>query len=51
MYTMYIIAVLGLNSGLHAGTLPLQPLRQSFFMLGLFEIGSHELFVQAGFKP
>jgi hypothetical protein len=38
--------VLGLELGLH-----LEPLHQSnFFVIGFFEIGSHELFAQAGFK-
>jgi hypothetical protein len=31
--------------------LPLEPLHQPCFVLGIFEIGSRELFAQAGFKP
>jgi hypothetical protein len=27
------------------------PLHQLFFVLGVFKIGSQELFAQAGFKP
>jgi hypothetical protein len=34
-----------------AGALPLELLCQPFFMLGIFEIGSCELFAQTGFKP
>jgi hypothetical protein len=34
-----------LNSG------PPAPLCQPFFVMVFFEIGSHELFVWAGFKP
>jgi hypothetical protein len=35
-----------LTQGLH-----LQPLYQFYFCEGFFEIGTHELFVWAGFKP
>jgi hypothetical protein len=31
-------------------TLPLEPLHQPFLVLGIFEIGSHELFAWVGFK-
>jgi hypothetical protein len=44
----------GLNLGPHtsyAGTLLLEPFCQSFFVLGIFEIGSHELLAWAGLKP
>jgi hypothetical protein len=27
-----------------------EPLHQPFFVMGIFEIGSHELFAQAGFE-
>jgi hypothetical protein len=37
-------------SCLLGSTLPLEPLRQSFSVLGFFKIGSHELFACAGFK-
>jgi hypothetical protein len=43
-----------LNSGPHscqAGALPLESLHQPFFVLGIFEIGSHNLFAWTGFKP
>jgi hypothetical protein len=36
---------------LRAGALSLEPLHQPFFALGIFHIGSHELFAWAGFKP
>jgi hypothetical protein len=32
-------------------TLPFEPLLQSCFVIGFFELSSHELFVKAGFKP
>jgi hypothetical protein len=44
----------GFNSGLlvcYAGSLSLEPLRQIFFVFCFFEIGSHELFAWAIFKP
>jgi hypothetical protein len=42
-----------LNSGSHtcwAGALPLEVFHQPFFGLGIFDIGSHELFALTGFK-
>jgi hypothetical protein len=41
----FFFAVLGFELGLH-----LESLHQSFFVMGIFEIGSCELFAQAGFK-
>jgi hypothetical protein len=41
--SFFIIIILGLNSGLHtykAGTIPLEPLHQPSFVLGIFEIVS-----------
>jgi hypothetical protein len=29
----------------------LEPLHLPFFVMGFFDIGSHELFAQAGFEP
>jgi hypothetical protein len=37
--------------GLNSGSTHLGPLHQPFFCEGFFEIGSHKLFAQAGFKP
>jgi hypothetical protein len=34
----------GVNSVSEAGTLSLEPLHLTFFVLGVLEIGSHELF-------
>jgi hypothetical protein len=47
-YFIYFLVILGLNSGAHA--LPLEPLHQPYFELGILEIGAHELFALAGFK-
>jgi hypothetical protein len=33
------------------GVPPLEPFHQLFFEFRIFEIGSQELFVEAGFKP
>jgi hypothetical protein len=44
----------GLNSSFHsfyADALQLEPLHQPFFVLGIFKIGSQELFAWAGFEP
>jgi hypothetical protein len=30
---------------------PLEPHHQPFFVLGIFEIESHDLFARAGFEP
>jgi hypothetical protein len=40
----------GTGLELRAYSLHLEPLHQPFFMLGIFEIGSHELFPWAGFE-
>jgi hypothetical protein len=36
---------------LRAGALPLEPFHEPFLVSGIFEIGSLELFAQAGFEP
>jgi hypothetical protein len=41
IYLFVYFVVLGLH---------LEPLLQPFFVMGFFEIGSHELFAQDGFK-
>jgi hypothetical protein len=43
---LFIFAVLGLE--LRAFTLSHSP---ALFVIGIFKIGSHELFAKAGFKP
>jgi hypothetical protein len=48
------LTVLGLNSRPHVcytGSLPLEPLHQYCFVLGIFEIGSHKLFALDGLEP
>jgi hypothetical protein len=49
---IYLLQCWGLNSGPYpcAGTLPLEPLSQPYFVLGILEIGSLELFAQAAFE-
>jgi hypothetical protein len=49
----YFLVFLGFElrvSNLLAGTLPLEPLRQPFFVLVIFETRSLELFVVADFE-
>jgi hypothetical protein len=40
----------GIQSQDRAGALPLEPLHQPFFVLSIFNIGSHELFAWAAFE-
>jgi hypothetical protein len=47
IYLFIYFVVLGLEL---MACLHLEPLHQSFFVMGLFEIGSHELFAGAGLK-
>jgi hypothetical protein len=35
----------------NAGALPFESHRQPIFVLGIFKIGSHDLFIRDGFKP
>jgi hypothetical protein len=47
IYYLFIYFSIGaLAQGLH-----LEPLHQSFFVLGIFKIGSHKLFPWDGFEP
>jgi hypothetical protein len=49
----FVLWYWGLNSGSHAcqaDPLSLEPLHQPFFVLGIFNIGSCELFTLAGFE-
>jgi hypothetical protein len=47
MFLGFFFLVLELKTqGLH-----LEPLHKPFFVMGFFEIGSHELFAGAGFEP
>jgi hypothetical protein len=48
-FFLFFFAVLGLELKA-SGTLPLEPLSQSCFVLGIFEIGSYKLFAQNGFE-
>jgi hypothetical protein len=40
-----------LSAGAWTQSLHVEPLHQTFFVKGFFNIGSPELFAQAGFKP